>query len=251
MKNWKTAFRTWAARRGYLVRGLCGLSLLEVLLLKQLKRNPDFSFLQIGANDGILCDELAPFVRQYRLRGVVVEPLPDVFRQLMHNYRDQPQVRGVQAALHRTLRRALIHRADLSAPRLPAGAPGMASFNRDHLRRFGVPEAHILSEEVPCLTFQELIEQQGIRPPDLLMIDTEGYDREILAMVDFERFRPALVRFEHGLGDQIMTWAELQECLHRLHEHGYLFAMEPYDVIAYQPDPWQRVPVVAQPRETG
>jgi len=249
MVNWKKALRTFAARHGYLVRGLSGVSLLEVLLLKQLKRNPDFFFLQIGANDGLMCDELAPFVRQYRLRGVVVEPLPEVFRQLLHNYRDQPQVRGVQAALHRTLRRAVIHRADLSAPRLPGGAPGMASFDREHLRRFGIADEHILSEEVPCLTFQELIEQQGIQRLDLLQIDTEGYDREILAMVDFERFRPPIIRFEHGLDDQIMTWPAPPDCRHRLYGFGYLFVLEPYDVIAYLPEPWQRVPAVARPRE--
>jgi hypothetical protein len=41
--------------------------------------NPEFFFLQVGANDGVRHDPLRQIVLEYHLRGLCVEPLPDMF----------------------------------------------------------------------------------------------------------------------------------------------------------------------------
>jgi hypothetical protein len=41
------------------------------------------------------------------------------------------------------------------------------------------------------------VSQFEIEKIDAVIIDTEGYDFEILKMIDFQRFRPKLVIYEH------------------------------------------------------
>src|SRR5687767_667926 len=53
-------------------------------------RHPQFFFVQIGANDGRRGDPVFQFIRQYRWRGLLLEPQPDVFRVLVRNYEDEP-----------------------------------------------------------------------------------------------------------------------------------------------------------------
>jgi hypothetical protein len=51
---------------------------------------------------------------------------------------------------------------------------------------------------VPCLTFGSLCRRNSVERIDLLLIDTEGYDWEILKGVDFEAWRPRVVVYEHA-----------------------------------------------------
>jgi hypothetical protein len=64
-------------------------------------------------------------------------------------------------------------------------------------------------------------------------------------MIDFNQIKPSVIRFEHGLPDDTVSWDDLQSIL------GYLFSLEPYDVIAYQPNPWLRVSPTARPKKAG
>lgn len=248
MNVFTNALRAFAARHGYYIRKMDGLSTLDTILHLRLSQSPHFNFVQIGANDGVLCDAIYPFVTRFRLPGLVVEPLPDVFEQLKKTYRRHPQVTPVNVALHRTARQATIYRADPADTSLPSHTSGIASFDREHLRRFHIPDRSILAVQVPCVTFHELLERYAISHIDLLQIDTEGYDLDILAMVDLERITPAIIRFEHGLPDDFVSWDQLQATLRRLHDHGYFFALDSYDLTAYQPPSWTRVAATAAPK---
>ncbi len=248
MNRLTNALRDFAARHGYYIRKMDSLSPLESLLYSQLATSPDFFFVQIGANDGVLCDVIHPFITRFKLAGLAVEPVPDIFEALRETYRRQPQIIPVNVALHRTATQATIYRADPADQTLRSCAMGAASFDRNHLRRFGIPDAAILSVEVPCMTLSQLLDRHAVSHIDLLQIDTEGYDIEIVKMIDFTRIKPSLIRFEHGLPDDIVSWDDLQSILRLLHDHGYLFALEPYDVIAYQPHPWMRVNRTTPPK---
>src|SRR4051812_7423126 len=45
-----------------------------------------FYFIQVGANDGITDDDIRVHVVGQQWRGILIEPLPDVFEQLRANY---------------------------------------------------------------------------------------------------------------------------------------------------------------------
>jgi len=39
----------------------------------------------------------------------------------------------------------------------------------------------------------------------MLRIDAKGYDAERILNIDFERIKPSIIRFEHGLDDRVMS----------------------------------------------
>ena len=52
-------------------------------------------------------------------------------------------------------------------------------------------------ERTPTARLETLLARVGIKQIDLLVIDTEGHDYEILRELDFTRFKPVVLMFEH------------------------------------------------------
>ena len=61
--------------------------------------HPEFTFVNIGANDGVNSDPVWPFATKHGWRGVCVEPAPAVFELLQANYSPYPRVQTVRAAI--------------------------------------------------------------------------------------------------------------------------------------------------------
>ena len=78
---------------------------------------------------------------------------------------------------------------------LPQWYDGIGSFSReavlDHARLIPDIEDRLVRTEVPCLTFDSLCAKHDVGAVDLLLIDTEGYDHQILAHINFGVHRPA------------------------------------------------------------
>jgi len=76
-----------------------------------------------------------------------------------------------------------------------------------------------------------LLVRHGVSRIDLLVIDTEGHDSEILRSLDFTRFRPVLLMFEHqhlSADDKTAAYALLET-------YGYRFQETPEgDAIAWR-----------------
>jgi FkbM family methyltransferase len=192
-------------------------------------------FIQIGANDGKSWDPIYPFVIKYALPGIVLEPLPDVFQILVHNYKRYPCVIPVNAAIHKTEKTTEIYRVDPYYYRnCPSWAVGVSSMNEQHHKFFGIPEKYIKKETVKCMTFQELIDQFKIKHVDLIQIDTEGYDYEILKMINYKELKPKLIHFEHRIKKGVMTLEQLLEISDLLHKNDFELAIEESDAVAYK-----------------
>ena len=73
--------------------------LLKLVVTYHLRARPDFTFLQVGAFDGLANDPIHPLVRAFGLRGLVVEPQVGVLDRLRATYADHPQVSLVNAAV--------------------------------------------------------------------------------------------------------------------------------------------------------
>jgi FkbM family methyltransferase len=187
-------------------------------------------FVQIGANDGLRFDDLYRFVTNHTCEGIVVEPLPDVFAKLAANYADYPSIKPVNLAIHRTEPSLPLYRVEPNAlAKYPAWAAGIASFDRDHLLRHKIRTDDIKSQAVPCVPLMPLLIEHGLMELDLLQVDTEGYDAEIVRMIDFARCRPLVLKYEHkGLDPQ--TRAELEGTLRR---HGYRVAHDSTDTVGW------------------
>lgn len=203
--------------------GLAVRSCLPFVVAHELLQNPRLTFLQIGAYDGVGDDDLRGLVLAHKLRGVLVEPQPEAFARLQQTYRGQPNVTLLQAAIaeEEGSRDLFCRRGEASMA---------ASFEREHLRRHGIPDAEIITQPVACHTVESALRTAGLAQVDLIQIDAEGYDWPIIRSIDFERVRPRILRFEY----RHMSPSDADACLALLAAHGYRFILEGRDIIAHQ-----------------
>jgi FkbM family methyltransferase len=176
---------------------------IEALMRRFGAAHPDAFFIEIGANDGFARDPLRLEIKRRRWRGIMVEPVPYVFEWLRERYGSHPRIALEQAA---------IAERDGVLPfyHLREATPGeqvwgwyhaLGSFNRDVVlsNRDLVPdiEDRLVETKVPAMTFAQLCEKHDVDDVDLVLIDTEGYDYEILKSMDLAARRPRLVVYEH------------------------------------------------------
>lgn len=206
---------------------------LEHVVAHRMLHVPDFFFVQIGAFDGRSGDPLHELIVAHGWRGVLVEPQRRYFAELESTYGDRPglSLRNVAVADRREKRQLYRIRDDV--PGLPEWAPQTASFDRATILRHSedIPgiEALLETEEVDCVMLDEILAEAPDGRIDLLQIDVEGFDHEIIRMLDFERFAPSIIRFEH----KHLHAEDYEAALRRLIDNGYRIAFEGPDTLAY------------------
>lgn len=218
---------------------------LQTVLHALARHVPDPTFLQVGAMDGKRFDPIYAFVKHYRWRGLILEPLPDLFEALGANYVGCDHVTLVPAALcaqdgaGSMLR---ISRDAAASGAVPVWAEGLGTFfpERNALGGVGVGTnselhrallAHSRREEVRCLTVATLAARFGMERLDLLQVDAEGCELDILRQVDRHGLRPRVVHLEHWA----LSARERGELLGLLGERGYALRMSESDVVAVEP----------------
>jgi FkbM family methyltransferase len=131
--------------------------------------------------------------------------VPYVFERLRQNYGGLDRVVLANVAVADRDGRLpfyyLAKPAETERAHLPDWYDGTGSFSREavlgHAAEVPEIERRIVTEQVESLTFESLCERYGAGRVDLLLIDTEGYDWEILRAIDFEARRLRLVIYEH------------------------------------------------------
>jgi FkbM family methyltransferase len=207
---------------------------LDFALAQRVALAGDFYFVQIGAFDGRMFDPIFPWVRAYGWRGLLVEPQPRYFSELVENYRgiDGLEFRRIAVGV-RNETRPFYTVAD--GPGVPPGTGMLASFDRETLlsHRRSIPDLDSLlrSEEIDCVALNDLLGEVEADHVDLLQIDVEGYDHELIRILDFERFAPSIIHFEH----RHLTPDQHEASIGRLIDHGYLVCLEKHDTLAYRP----------------
>lgn len=185
--------------------------------VETLVRKGEPSFVQIGANNGVDFDDLFSIVTRYNLRGVVVEPIGYYFRTLEEVYKTRSNIVAVNAAIHPTAKEIRLYRVDPAKVSI-LWQHGIASFSRDHLtKNHDIPADAVIEEVVPALSLAELVARYLPRGIDILACDTEGFDGEIMKMVDLHSIRPKVIRFESKHLDRDVLAALDQ----RLSDAGY------------------------------
>jgi len=190
----------------------------------------DFIVVQIGAHDGVQGDPIAPFIRKYHWRGLLVEPQPEIFKRLVANYAGEPQVMFENAAVGRQNGQSTLYTFKKN-PNLPDHASMLASFNKNALVHNGHGyQGEIEELKVPTFDLDTLLSRHRINHFDLLQIDTEGYDYEIIKLLAYYPYKPEIIQFESAFLDA----AGKRECGELLHRMGYRALTIGIDTIAYR-----------------
>lgn len=196
--------------------------------------NKGLTVVQVGANDGFNADPIHKYIKRDNWRGVLVEPLPDVFSQRLEPlYRKHKDIVTLNAAITAEEGSRPIYRIAFSNSRW---ATGLTSFNRDTLesaiksgyverntRKEGISmpasaSDYIKEEVVRCITPSTLLKECGIEQIDWLQIDTEGLDYEVLKGFISAGAKPKVIVYENSHMD-----AESKiECRNLLLSLGYM-----------------------------
>jgi FkbM family methyltransferase len=192
---------------------------------------PDFSVVQIGANDGFSDDPASEIIRDHRLRALLVEPIIPMYRKLVEFYAGFPEVRCENCAIGREDGTMTLYtvRPD---PSLPPYVTRLASFDRRIVlkQRGTVPAIANFIEpvQVPAMTLQSLLNKHEIRLLDWLQLDTEGFDFEIIKMLFGTAFRPQIISFESAH----LSREDKIACATVLRGEGYQYVTLDRDTIA-------------------
>jgi FkbM family methyltransferase len=202
---------------------------------------PDAFFVQIGSHDGHARDPLLTNIETHRWHGVMVEPVPYVFERLCSHYGDHAALQLVNVAIaDHDGSQALYYLPQSDDPDLVSWYDALASFNRQVLLSHTdfIPDVaeRIATMEVPCWTFDTLVERAGIGTIDVLQIDTEGYDFEVIKLVDFDQHLPSVLMYE----SLHLSETDSRACTDLLAERGYQLLCDGMDTIAVQPDAGDR-----------
>ena len=232
----KQLLKTVLGRLGYRVQGTrhCPRQLLDAASIRTIEFDdvvcrrmyefgPEFTFVQVGAFDGITKDPLRKYITKCGWRGIVIEPQAAAAGQLRELYRGNNRIVILEAALDCESGSRTLFTVDSSSA--PSWAGGLASFQRETIVKHSdlIPglETMIREDSVDCVTFDKVLGCLPFTQIDLLQIDTEGADGRILSLFPLDRVQPSIIQWEV----KHLSTAQREECLERLAGFGYRFAL--------------------------
>lgn len=158
-----------------------------------------FNFIQVGANDGISFDFLYDFIIKRDSKGVVVEPVKEYFDELIQNYEDCPKIIKINKAVHSLQKSVVISRISPKAvEKYPDWVKGIASLDANHHKKTGIDSGDIVEEVVNADNLMNIVNQNMVNKNiDYFQVDTEGFDYEVLKMIDFDIIKPKIIKYEY------------------------------------------------------
>jgi FkbM family methyltransferase len=201
------------------------------VLHKNFPKGAAFNLVLVGAHDGVSHDDLFSFLRDRKVRGIAIEPVPWYFELLQQNYAVFPGITCIQEAVHHQLREVVLYCPDPAYKHLyPEWTTGIASLDETH-HQSKVDAAHMSAITAPAAPLMEMMGTYYREATiDLLQVDVEGYDDAVIGMFDFERFLPRIVKVEI----ESLSEAKSNAVKKTLQGKGYYIFVQGPDLIAVQ-----------------
>lgn len=220
------------------VKSVLGVDIFEMAVARvAIERKRPF-LLQVGANTGKSSHDLYECINKWSIHGVLMEPQKEVFRQLQDNYREIESISLCNAALAQESGSKTLYSLSEDAGRYKRDGgefgTGIASFNEEHVwshfyrnaTEAGRNEKRdniIRSIGIDCLSFNGLIDKYNIDKIDIVVIDVEGFDFEVLKMINIEKYKPFAIKYEHKHleGEKSKSWDYMLSLGYRLVLNDY------------------------------
>ena len=178
--------------------------------------------IQVGANDGIMCDPLRRYLvrsRDHNIRAVLIEPIPFYYTKLRNLYADYPNITILNVACGASCDRAPLYFIEPSiADQMNGDGPpnnwahGQGSFDanvvkywiernrfrgEDYVRNIDKYLGSIISidVEIVCLADVEMSRQNENL---LMVIDVQGFELDVIRGIDWS-YPPAYIMVEDDL----------------------------------------------------
>jgi FkbM family methyltransferase len=202
-----------------------------------------FSILQVGAFDGVSNDPVHELIRTFpHVRAVLLEPQPAPYAALRRLWQDETRVVPLQAALAAGCGERPLYVVADGFSHLHPFAGQVASFSRAHvekaLRRYvwrPSPDA-VTAVAVKTIDWSALTARYGVF--DLVVVDAEGFDADVIEMIDLSVGAPDFVMYEHCH----LTRKARERSASRLRAAGYVVRpVNKNDTLAVRiaaPDAW-------------
>jgi FkbM family methyltransferase len=189
--------------------------------------------LQVGACDGVTSDSIYPYIRRGDIKAFLVEPGKVNYKKLSEFYRGVENATPIQAAVaDKDEERIFYTIKDEGRWKDVGWARQLASFYKEHLLKHKILESEIQEEKVNCLTLQSIINTYKIKDLDILLIDTEGYDGEIVKMAMAQGVHPTFIAFENAQLVQNYSQKELDDLYNLLGSYGYVWVHDRINTLA-------------------
>lgn len=197
----------------------------------------NFYFMQIGASDGVQNDPLYGLIKQFDWAGIMLEPQKKSFYSLKLNYYNrESKIKLLNFALSDKNETRKLYKCKYRGKEIEQ----LSSLVLRDSDRENIYFDENYFEQVNCVTFEFLIEKYKIKKIDLLLVDTEGYDFNIIQMFPFEKFQPKIIQFEnwpHENDDKNNIIKDtgplgLEKCIKILEKYNYLINYIGTDIVA-------------------
>lgn len=172
---------------------------LERILNSNFPEKEPFNFIQVGANDGISFDFLYDFVVKRISTGIVIEPVKEYFDELRSNYTEFENIVKVNKAVHPVEKSIYINKISSDVvKKYPDWVKGIASLDPNHHLKTGINSNDIVKEEVKADSLMNILKENLVNNKiAYFQVDTEGFDFEVVKGLDFEIFRPLIIKYEN------------------------------------------------------
>ena len=193
----------------------------NTLLESFFKKNPQGVLIQIGAFDGVTVDPLLPFINSGNWKAILVEPQKIAYTKLVSLYSKNRNVSIENVAIHKNDGFINLYKPSSSETSV------LASFSKQHVKKHFETDVDIQTEKVNTVRFDTLLKKHNIETIDLLVIDTEGYDYEILKQIDFAVYKINMLIYEY----EHLSHSDYRESLKLLKNNGYELYKDGIDII--------------------
>ena len=206
---------------------------LGLYLKKVIKTNHKPFFIQIGANNGVNRDPFYKFITKHTLSGILIEPVSFLFDQLKKNYQNRQGLFFENVAIGNPQEHLTFYRINSAKNKF---YDQLGSFNKatilKHKKNIPNLEELIIEEPVQVMDFNTLVKKYQKKKIDILIMDTEGYDGEIIKMIDFNNIDFDLVIFE----SKHLSTLEHKSCISLLQSHNFKSIVNKSDTICIKND---------------
>lgn len=169
----------------------CQIATISHLYSQFLGNHEDGTFVEVGANDGLLVSNTWGLaVRQWR--GVLVEPVPALASACRKNHREHPKVTVAEVAIGDGSQSEIS--LSVAGAFTTANPAQLNEYTSNEWSSYEVTGRNIV---VPSQTLDNLLEDTVVPPGfDVLVVDVEGFESAVFAGFTLSKWRPKMMIVE-------------------------------------------------------